>query len=214
MEMGQGVMTSMAQLLAEELEVDWSKVGRNSYQFGITSAAAGSMEGLMTHSSSGVSGFPKTLLRTGGAQIRTMLVRAAASALTVLESELVAEDRRRHPHPDRQSLTYGELASDAQGQLCRCRTRFRERSRTPKTGPADRASVPRVDIPVEGRWHRSIRHRRDVPWHQICGNRDKSRVRGKLKSYDAGRSSLSGILRRSNQSSIPITARKLQAGEP
>ena len=109
MEMGQGAMTSMAQLLAEELEVDWSKV-RTEFISVRTHLKRGRIYGRTeTHSSEGVSGSER-LLRTCGAQIRTMLVRAASEQLGVPESELVAKDSAVTHISTGTRLTYGELA--------------------------------------------------------------------------------------------------------
>jgi isoquinoline 1-oxidoreductase subunit beta len=112
MELGQGGMSTMAQLLAEELEIDWSKVRLEFVSiarhldlgkfFGRTETAA----------SSGVRS-SELLLRTAGVQIRTMLVKAAAERFGVSESELAAENSIiTHRYTGRQ-LTYGELAADA-----------------------------------------------------------------------------------------------------
>jgi isoquinoline 1-oxidoreductase beta subunit len=110
--MGQGATTSMAQLLAEELEVDWSRIQtefismaehlKRRRVYGRTNTAA----------SEGVSS-SHVLLRTCGAQIRTMFIRAAAKRLVVTESELVAENSSVTHMPTARTLTYGELAADA-----------------------------------------------------------------------------------------------------
>jgi len=112
MEIGQGTMTAMAQLLAEELEVDWSKVkvefinlathlNRNKI-YGRTSTAL----------SAGVY-LSENPLRIAGAQIRTMFVKAAAKRLGVSASELKAEKSMVIHTATGRKLTYGELAVDA-----------------------------------------------------------------------------------------------------
>jgi isoquinoline 1-oxidoreductase beta subunit len=109
-EMGQGVYTSMTQLLAEELEVEPSAVC-------VTAAPAGDayinalLGGQLTGGSTSVrDGWEK--LRRAGAQARTMLVQAAADHWSLPASSLYASggvvyDGRGH------QLTYGELAESA-----------------------------------------------------------------------------------------------------
>jgi isoquinoline 1-oxidoreductase beta subunit len=111
-EMGQGIITSTAQLLAEELEVDWSRIKvefisiathlRRKKAYGRTTADF----------TSGVKG-SESRLRRVGAQIRTMLVEAAAQRLGVSDSELVAENSIVTHKPTGRKLSYGELAADA-----------------------------------------------------------------------------------------------------
>jgi isoquinoline 1-oxidoreductase beta subunit len=111
MEMGQGAMTGMAQLLAEELEVDWSIIRtefvsiadqlRRHRVFGRTETSASA--GLR------LADLP---LRTAGAQIRTILIKAAARRLNVPEAELVAKNGIVVHRPTGAKLTYGELAPD------------------------------------------------------------------------------------------------------
>ena len=112
MEIGQGTMTAMAQLLAEELEADWSKVkvefinlathlNRNKI-YGITAAGISAGVYLSEH-----------LLRIAGAQIRTMFVKAAAHRLGVSAKELTAEKSEVIHTARGRRLTYGELAVDA-----------------------------------------------------------------------------------------------------
>jgi isoquinoline 1-oxidoreductase beta subunit len=112
MEMGQGTMTAMAQLLGEELEVDWSKV-RTEFISIKTHLSRGRIYGrTVTAESEGVRG-SEALLRKCGAQIRTMFVRAASERLEVPESDLIAKNSAvTHIHTAR-TLTYGELASAA-----------------------------------------------------------------------------------------------------
>jgi isoquinoline 1-oxidoreductase subunit beta len=112
MEMGQGAMTAMAQLLSEELEVDWSKVKTDFISIAEQMRRNGVFGSTETGASMGVrrSELP---LRTAGAQIRTMLVRAASQRLGVPESELVAKKSVITHTLTGTTLTYGELAAAA-----------------------------------------------------------------------------------------------------
>ena len=112
MEMGQGAMTSMAQLLAEELEVDWSgirtefiSIARNMNREKVYGRTA-------TAGSEGVSR-SEALLRTVGAQIRHMLIEAAARRMGVPASALVAQNSLVIHESTAKKLTYGELAAEA-----------------------------------------------------------------------------------------------------
>ncbi|HVT45786.1 MAG TPA: molybdopterin cofactor-binding domain-containing protein [Thermoanaerobaculia bacterium] len=112
MEMGQGTMTAMAQLLAEELEADWSKVKTELISIA-THLRRGRIYGRTTTAGSEGVSRSQMLLRTSGAQIRTMFVRAAAKRLGVNESELVAKNSVVTHTSTGRRLTYGELAADA-----------------------------------------------------------------------------------------------------
>ena len=101
MEMGQGAMTSMAQLLAEELEVDWSRIKTEFVSIG-THLTRHKVFGRTETSASLGLRLADLPLRTAGAQIRAMLIRAAARRLSVAESELVAEDSVITHRPTRQ----------------------------------------------------------------------------------------------------------------
>ena len=109
-EMGQGVYTSMPMLIAEELEVDLSKVK-------IEMAPAGEpymnamLGGQLTGGSASVrDAYDK--LRVAGAQARTVLVQAAAQKWNVAESACKAQDAWV-TGPGGQKASYGELAEAA-----------------------------------------------------------------------------------------------------
>ena len=112
MEMGQGTMTSMAQLLAEELGVDWSKVKTELISIRTQLRRSGIYGTTRTEASRSVT-HSELMLRTCGAQIRTMLVRAAAEKLGVAESQLKAERSVVTHVATGRHVTYGELASAA-----------------------------------------------------------------------------------------------------
>ena len=112
MEMGQGAMTSMAQLIGEELAVDWSKV-KTEFISIKTQLLRGRIFGrTRTDASRGVRN-SEEMLRKCGAQIRSMLVRAASERLRVPASELVAANSVVYHAPTGRTLTYGQLASSA-----------------------------------------------------------------------------------------------------
>jgi hypothetical protein len=109
MEMGQGTMTTMAQLLAEELEADWSTI-KTEYISLARHLTRGKVYGRTETSSGAALRLSDAPLRTVGAQIRTMLLGAAAKRLGVPEEELVAQDSVITHRPTGRKLSYGELA--------------------------------------------------------------------------------------------------------
>ena len=109
-EMGQGVYTALPTLVAEELEVDLTKVKVETAPAGeayINSLIGGQLTG---GSTSVVEGYDK--LRVAGAQARTMLVAAAAQKWGVDESTCRALSGLVQG-PNGQRATYGELADAA-----------------------------------------------------------------------------------------------------
>ena len=111
-EMGQGTMTGLAQLVADELEADWGRV-RTEYVTPEANLASKHAWGdMLTGGSRGLR-TSVDYVRQGGAAARTMLVQAAAARWGVPAGECVArESVVRHAASNR-SLRYGELAADA-----------------------------------------------------------------------------------------------------
>ncbi len=102
-EMGQGIHSTLAALVAEELEVAWDQVGVEARP------STGPLRGEVTGASMSVQ-LEWEPMRTAGAAARAMLVAAAARAWSVPASECVAVGGRvTHPATQR-SLGYGELA--------------------------------------------------------------------------------------------------------
>jgi len=109
-EMGQGVFTSMPMLIAEELNVELSQISVQN-----APADAAYVNGLLGAQITGGStsvreGWEK--LRTGGAQVREMLISAAAARWNVDRSKLRA-DKGVVYGPGGKKATYGSLAADA-----------------------------------------------------------------------------------------------------
>jgi len=106
-EMGQGVHTALSMLLAEELEVDWSRIRT---EHSLTDRT------LYGRQSTGGSTSIRTnheRLRIAGAAAREMLIAAAAARWGVQASECRAEDGQVVHTASGRSLSYGSLAEDA-----------------------------------------------------------------------------------------------------
>jgi isoquinoline 1-oxidoreductase subunit beta len=111
-EMGQGTLTGLAQLVAEELECDWAKV-RTEYPTPGQNLARKRVWG--NFSTGGSRGIRESheYVRKGGAAARTMLVQAAAAGWGVPAAECgVAKGVITHPMSKR-STSFGKVAAAA-----------------------------------------------------------------------------------------------------
>src|SRR6267154_2565761 len=108
-EMGQGTLTGLAQLVAEELECDWKKVATEHVFPGQNLARKRVWGDMATGGSRGIRG-SQDYVRRGGAAARIMLVQAAADQWKVPVGELtVSNGVITHPASKR-STTYGKVA--------------------------------------------------------------------------------------------------------
>src|SRR5689334_16238642 len=99
-EIGQGVRTSLPMLIAEELEVRWDQVRVEQLNYGI---AAGKKAGefVSRYGDQGAGGSTSISdgwmeLRQAGAQVRQLLIAAAAQAWSVSAGSLTARDGAVH----------------------------------------------------------------------------------------------------------------------
>src|SRR5207302_9791484 len=112
LEMGQGVMTSMPMLVAEELDVDWSKV---KTEWTPADAKYGNPNfggQQLTAGSNSVRGMWK-ILRGAGATARAMLVTAAAQTWNVPENSLTTEKGEVVHKATSRRIKYGALVDKA-----------------------------------------------------------------------------------------------------
>lgn len=112
LEMGQGVMTSMPMLVAEELDIDWSKV---KTEWAPANAKYGNPNfggQQLTAGSNSVRGMWK-ILRESGATARAMLITAAAQTWNVAESTLSTEKGDVVHRTSGRRLKYGALVDKA-----------------------------------------------------------------------------------------------------
>jgi isoquinoline 1-oxidoreductase beta subunit len=106
-EMGQGTVTSLSMLLAEELECDWNKIRT---EFPGIDRAFGGNQGVVGSQSIRSSWQP---LRQAGATAREMLIQAAAQKWGVDKTQCRAENNAVVNTATNARLSYGELAEAA-----------------------------------------------------------------------------------------------------
>lgn len=111
-EMGQGTRTGLAQLVAEELECDWSKITTESPTAGQNLKRKRVWGDMSTGGSRGIR-TSQDYVRRGGAVARMMLMQAAANEWNVPVAELaVANSVITHATSGRKT-TYGKVAAAA-----------------------------------------------------------------------------------------------------
>ena len=111
-EMGQGTLTGLAQLVAEELECDWSKVTTEYPTPGQNLARNRVWGNFSTGGSRGIRE-SHDYVRKGGAAARQMLIQAAANSWGVPASECRAANSVITHNPSGRKTTYGKVAAAA-----------------------------------------------------------------------------------------------------
>ena len=135
-ELGQGILTALAQIAAEELDLPLARIKMISGDTGQT-PNEGQTAGSQSVENSG------TALRMAGAEVRAILLDLAAKRLGVAGDQLTVADGVITA-PDGRKVTYGELAA----------TVDLKREASAKSAPKPPAShkivgksIPRLDIP-------------------------------------------------------------------
>jgi isoquinoline 1-oxidoreductase beta subunit len=111
-EMGQGTITGLAQMVAEELECDWKKVVTEYPTPGESVKRKRPWGDFSTGGSRGIR-TSHDYVRKGGAAARMMLVQAAANGWKVPVSECVAASSVITHKPTGRKTTYGKVAEAA-----------------------------------------------------------------------------------------------------
>jgi isoquinoline 1-oxidoreductase subunit beta len=111
-EMGQGTLTGLAQLVAEELECDWSKVKTEYPTPGQNLARKRIWGDMSTGGSRGIRG-SQEYVRKGGAAAREMLIQAAADQWKVPAAECKAAASIITHMPSGRKTSYGKVANAA-----------------------------------------------------------------------------------------------------
>ena len=139
-EMGQGTLTGLAQLVADELDTDWSKVRTEYVKPELNQSSRRAWGDMSTGGSRGIRTSVE-YVRQGGAAARAMLVQAAATRLNVPVAELTTADSTVRHAASNRSLRYGELAADAAALPVPTKVRVKEQSEWKIIGKG----VPRLD---------------------------------------------------------------------
>jgi isoquinoline 1-oxidoreductase beta subunit len=142
LEMGQGVMTAMPMLVAEELDIDWTiiktewapadrRYGNPSFGGSQTTAGSASTRGMWR------------VLRQAGATARAMLVTAAAQTWSVAESSLTTEKGQVIHGASGRRLKYGALVDKAASLPVPARVTLKD----PKAFKVLGQPLARLDVP-------------------------------------------------------------------
>jgi len=111
-EMGQGTITGLAQLVAEELECDWKKVTVEQITPGRNLASKRAWGEMGTGGSRGIR-TSQDYVRRGGAAARMMLLQAAADEWKVPVGELTVADGIITHAASKRTTSYGKVAAAA-----------------------------------------------------------------------------------------------------
>ena len=111
-EMGQGTLTGLAQLVADELDCDWEKVQTVYPTPGENLARERVWRDYSTGGSQGIRG-SQDYVREGAAAAKAMLIEAAANEWGVPASECTSENSVITHAPGGQTTTYGRVAGAA-----------------------------------------------------------------------------------------------------
>ncbi|MCX7227353.1 MAG: molybdopterin-dependent oxidoreductase [Burkholderiales bacterium] len=203
-EMGQGTLTGLAQLVAEELECDWAKVTTEYPTPGQSLARNRVWGNFSTGGSRGIRD-SQDYMRKGGAIARTMLVQAAANEWQVAAADCRAANSVITHVPSGRTTTYGKLAAAA-GKLAQpasvtlknpadWKLAGKRLARLDTVDKTTGAQMYGIDLKLPGMLNAAIK---DCP---VFG--------GKLKSFDAaaiaGRKGVKKVVR-VNDSAVAVVA--------
>jgi isoquinoline 1-oxidoreductase subunit beta len=178
-EMGQGTLTGLAQLVAEELECDWSKVTTEYPSPGQSVARKRVWGEFSTGGSRGIR-TSQDYVRKGGATARMMLVQAAANEWKVPVSECTAANSVITHTPSGKTMAYGKIAEAAAKLTPPTDVKLKD----PKDWKIAGKGLKRLDTPdkVTGAMTYGIDLK--LPGMLNAAIKDCPVTGGKLKSYD------------------------------
>ena len=143
-EMGQGSLTAMPMIVAEELGCDWSKVKAEYASINRNVREKGVYKSFSTGGSSSVRG-SRIYLQQAGASARVRLIEAAARRWKVPGAECEAANSKVTHKASGRSLNYGALAADA----AKIALDKEPAIKTPDQYTLIGAPLPRLDIPAK-----------------------------------------------------------------
>ncbi len=179
-EMGQGTLTGLAQLVAEELDCDWAKVTTEYPTPGQNLARQRVWGNFSTGGSRGIRE-SHDYVRKGGAAARMMLVQAAADGWGVPAAECKAVKGVISHGPSGRSTRYGQVA-EAAGRL---KAPTEVALKDPKTWTIAGQPLPRLDTRAKTNGSQVYGMDFKLPGMLNAAIRDCPIVGGKVKRYDA-----------------------------
>lgn len=179
-EMGQGTLTGLAQLVAEELECDWAKVTTEYPTPGQNLARNRAWGNFSTGGSRGVRE-SHDYVRKGGAAARLMLVQAAAEQWKVPVAECTVAQGVITHGPSKRTLRYGQVAAAA----ARLTPPTDVPLKDPKSWTVAGKPVKRLDTVDKTTGRQVYGMDLKLPGLLNAAIRDCPVVGGKLKSFDA-----------------------------
>ena len=178
-EMGQGAITALPMIIAEELECDWSKM-RVEYASPTRNLREHMVYGdMVTAGSRGVRTSWRMLLQAG-ASARVRLIAAAAQRWYVPETECEAANSKIVHKPSGRSLDYGAVAADAS----RIKLDREPAIRTPDKFKLIGQSLPRLDTPLKINGEAKFAIDTQIPGMVYAAIAACPVAGGKLKSVD------------------------------
>jgi isoquinoline 1-oxidoreductase beta subunit len=182
-EMGQGTITGLAQMVAEELECDWKKV---NYEYPSPAESLKRKAVWGSYSTGGSRGIrtSEQYVRKGGAAARMMLIQAAANQWNVPASECVAANSVITHTPSGRKTTFGKVSVAASQLPVPTEVPLKD----PKEWKLIGKSVNRIDgvsDKVTGRQIYAIDLK--MPGMLVANIKESPVFGGKVKSYDAAK---------------------------
>ncbi|HEX9685989.1 MAG TPA: molybdopterin cofactor-binding domain-containing protein [Burkholderiales bacterium] len=183
-EMGQGTITGLAQLVAEELECNWSKV---TYEYPTPGQSVKRKRVWGDFSTGGSRGIRMSneYVRQGGAAARIMLVQAAANQWGVPAAECSAANSVITHRPSGRTVTYGRIA-EAAAKLPAPDPKS-IKLKDPKSWKLAGQSVKRLDTMDKLTGKQVYGFDLKLPGMLNAAIRDCPVFGGKLKSFNAGK---------------------------
>jgi len=181
-EMGQGTLTGLAQLVAEELECDWNKVS-TEYPTPATNLARNRVWG--NYSTGGSRGIRESndYVRKGGATARMLLVQAAADEWKVPVAECTAANSVITHKGSGRTTTYGKVAAAASKLTPPSEVALKD----PKTWKIAGKPVKRLDTVAKTTGAQVYGMDLKLPGMLNAAIVDCPVFGGKLKSFDAAK---------------------------
>ncbi|TAJ34648.1 MAG: xanthine dehydrogenase family protein molybdopterin-binding subunit [Reyranella sp.] len=181
-EMGQGTLTGLCQLVAEELECDWNKVTWEYPTPGQNVARNRVWRNFSTGGSRGIRE-SNQYVREGGAIAREMLIAAAATKLNVPAGELTAANSVITHKGSGKSVRFGEVAAAAAALEPPKEVKLKD----PKDWKIAGKPIKRLDTveKVTGQQIYGMDH--TMPGMLVATVRACPVIGGKLKSFDAAK---------------------------